>query len=958
MRRASGTEPLRVAIELPLRHQVELEDLLRDLYDPRSPLFRHFLSVEQFTDRFGPTQADYEEVVRFVARQGLTVSRVTPNRLVLDVAGPTERFEGAFHIEMGVYQHPVEHRTFFAPNVEPSIEAGIPILSVAGLTDRERPRPVSQQGGSLAAKSFAANGSGPGGAYLGSDMRQAYAHGLTLDGTGQAVALFELGPYDLRDIHGYFSSLGQPLMVPIVDVLLGGVDGLVPDGGDDGEVALDIEQAISLAPNLSSLIVYETYGRGNSELDVWNQIATDNVARQISSSWSYLVADANDEQVFMEFAAQGQNLFEASGDNGAYSAAMGMGFPTSDAFLVSVGGTRLTVDSDADAGVSWVSEVAWPNSGGGVSTTNVGLPNYQQGVANADNQGSTTLRNIPDVCAEAEFDNYVCSNGYCGGGWGGTSFAAPRWAGFLALVNQQANGTPIGFLNPSLYAIGQGAGYASDFHDISMGNNFNDASPALYSAVAGYDLVTGWGSPTGQNLIDALAPSPTGSNFTLMATPSLGEPPAPSATFVIESLPTGGFTDTIDLTATVVGVVPGMTTRLSAPTMSGSDSVNLTVTAAASTPESTFQVVVTGTSGNLSHAVFVTLGPRGFFLRAPRLVFVDQAAQTSLAIGVNPVNGFEDAVDVVVRGNLASGVTAGLSASQASPSDPPLQLTIAATALGTTGLYPLGLSGEADGGLTDFSPLLLAVSAAIGGGGPGIPIDLSATYNTLNIATDGVVFSQDGGLPSSGYAYSANLLAPARLLSGVQFVFGPPDQLDAVSCAAQSVPLPPAAFTTLWLFAAGIYGAQPAQEFSVGYADGTSDTFIQDLSDWDFPQDYRGEVEAVAMPYRNVGDGTRDSHLIQNLYAYSFPLDPSKVVKNLTLPQNSNVIVHAVTLMGLVTIDAGTVPVSDAGRDLPNDAGVEIPSPRGCGCTEGAGDPTVLSLGMIWLARLRRRRSR
>ena len=106
------------------------------------------------------------------------------------------------------------------------------------------------------------------------------------------------------------------------------------------------------------------------------------------------------------------------------------------------------------------------------------------------------------MAAEANQDFYVCHKGSCGTGWGGTSFAAPMWAGYLALVNQQAalNGnSPAGFIDPVIYPLGLGSGYANDFHDITSGNNG-------FPAVAGYDLITGWGSPN-SGLIDALAGS-------------------------------------------------------------------------------------------------------------------------------------------------------------------------------------------------------------------------------------------------------------------------------------------------------------------------------------------------------------------------------------------------------------------------------------------------------------------
>ena len=117
-------------------------------------------------------------------------------------------------------------------------------------------------------------------------------------------------------------------------------------------------------------------------------------------------------------------------------------------------------------------------SSGGYSTNGYAIPSYQQlpGVIDSSNQGSTTLRNVPDLAAEADCDNYWCASGSCQGGIGGTSLSTPRWAGFLALINEQAannNAPSAGFLNPTIYGIGTGPNYDSDFHDITSGNNNN-----------------------------------------------------------------------------------------------------------------------------------------------------------------------------------------------------------------------------------------------------------------------------------------------------------------------------------------------------------------------------------------------------------------------------------------------------------------------------------------------------
>ena len=141
------------------------------------------------------------------------------------------------------------------------------------------------------------------------------------------------------------------------------------------------------------------------------------------------------------------------------------------------------------------------------SKNGIPIPQYQKlsGVVNSQNHASSTLRNIPDVAAEANTNQWSCYDGSCFTGNGGTSFAAPQWAGILAMANEQAvsgGGTTFGFLNPKLYHIGIGTAYDSNFHDITSGSN------GQYSAVVGFDLVTGWGSPQGPDLIDTL----TGNN--------------------------------------------------------------------------------------------------------------------------------------------------------------------------------------------------------------------------------------------------------------------------------------------------------------------------------------------------------------------------------------------------------------------------------------------------------------
>jgi subtilase family serine protease len=502
----AGGQRMTMAIILRLRNQAELASLLKRLYDPSSPEYHHFLTVSEFTAQFSPTRRDYESVVKFARSKGFTVAHSPANRLLVHINGTVGQVNKAFHVSMTNYQHPTENRTFYSPDREPSLELSVPVAHIAGLNNFSIPRPKYKR----APANFRRNalGSGPNGAYLGSDMRVAYYGGTALTGSGQSVGLLEFDGYNLSDVTASFA--GQSNSVAIHNVLIDGAT--AGSDGDDAEQVLDIVQAASMAPGLSQIRVYIAPGNsqiGVGDVDVFNQMATENIAKQLSCSWGWNPDDtAQLDPIFEEFAAQGQTLFVASGDAGAYtgSNATDNSYPAEDVNVVSVGGTDLTTNG---AGGAWQSETAWSDSSGGPADDGFPIPSWQAGIANSSNQASSTVRNVPDVAMEANTDNYACDQGTCSGDYGGTSFAAPRWAGFLALVNQQAvsNGNAtLGFINPAIYSLGNGPSYDSVFHDITSGNN-NNGEGQSYNAVVGYDLVTGWGSPNGQNLINALAPS-------------------------------------------------------------------------------------------------------------------------------------------------------------------------------------------------------------------------------------------------------------------------------------------------------------------------------------------------------------------------------------------------------------------------------------------------------------------
>jgi subtilase family serine protease len=492
-----STQHLSLAISLPPRNEAELDTLLQQIYDPQSANYHHYLSVEEFTSRFGPAASDYAAVLHFAEANGLALIDTAANRMVVDVEGPASNIENAFRVTLGVYQHPTENRTFYAPDREPSLDLDVPLLHISGLDNFTLPRAKNARSQQLLQQaSSKTTGSGPGGQFIGSDMRAAYYGSGPLDGAGQSVGLFEFAGYELSDVKLYFDRVKQPIKVPVHGVALNGAHlGCPPKTCDDSEQVLDIEMAISMAPGLSQVVVYV----GNNDVSIFNQMAVDNTSKQLSCSWGWSDDEASIDPIFKEMAVQGQTVFVATGDDG--SATPGdVVWPADDPYITAVGGTDLTTNG---AGGSWLSETGWNGSAGMPSKNKVPIPNYQKraGVINALNKGSKTLRNIPDVAAEANTNQYSCFDGGCYGNNGGTSYAAPQWAGLIAMANQQAvasGASTLGFLNPALYLIGTGSAFDADFHDITSGSN------GKFTAVTGYDLVTGWGSPNAVNLIDDL----------------------------------------------------------------------------------------------------------------------------------------------------------------------------------------------------------------------------------------------------------------------------------------------------------------------------------------------------------------------------------------------------------------------------------------------------------------------
>jgi uncharacterized repeat protein (TIGR01451 family) len=515
-----GSTNMHLAIGLPLHNKEGLSNLLAQIYDSASTNFHRYLTPSEFTERFGPTEQEYQAVKDFATANRLTITTSHPNRMLLDISGAASDIERAFNVKLHVYQHPRENRKFFAVDAEPSVPPGLSVLDVSGLNNYVLPHPCSRVR-PMGASFTPQVGTGPSGTYLGKDLRAAYVPGVNLTGLGQIVGLLQFNGYDPNDISAYEALAGLP-NVPLENIYLDGYNGVPTGGNGQLEVSLDIEMVASMAPGVSLVLLYEggPFGFPN---DILNRMAQDNVAKQLSASWTWGGGpSATTDQIFQQMAFQGQSFFHSSGDSDAFlpgevddpSRAF---TPSSSPYITQVGGTTL---STTGPGGAYASETVWNwdiefgtnadgiGSCGGISTY-YSIPAWQQGIDMTINMGSTANRNIPDVAMVADNMFVLTFSGSQQLGIGGTSVASPLWAAFTALVNQQAAESglpPVGFLNPALYSIAKSSAYGSSFHDTTTGSNTWSLSPMLFPATPGYDLCTGWGSPNGANLINLLAP--------------------------------------------------------------------------------------------------------------------------------------------------------------------------------------------------------------------------------------------------------------------------------------------------------------------------------------------------------------------------------------------------------------------------------------------------------------------
>ncbi len=539
---------IHLAIGLPPRDAEGLRALADEVSTPGNKKYHQFLSLEQVTDRFGPSAADYQSLIDWARRNRLKVEAQYPHRLLLGVSGRAVDVGRALAVKLHYAERPDGSR-FYKPDRVPSLNLDTKISHIAGVDNFFVPhsRGGSQLGGT---------------AYASFDLRNAYADKcLGLTGAGESIGIMAYGGYSHADVAAYQSAAGlassgtcgaSTATSPpcLTDVMVGGFAGGI--NGFSTEAAADVELSIAMAPGLHQVKVFEGDSSGGcaSGDNIVAAMAAATDVKQFSSSVGFCVSD--NIALLEAMAIAGQSFFISSGDAGSGFTG---NFPNFNYFLQAkltvIGGTVLAMNG---SGISYQSEQAWKFSGGGVENfptfpatcptncipgtagcSNNCIPAWQQGIVTPQNGASATYRNEPDLAMPAQnvyiedHSNGVHTNSFCG-----TSASAPLMAGFMALANQQkcANSPGScmkgqGFINPTLYNIGRNASaYSNSIRDIS--GNSTDVSCGLTGqsapAVAGYDLATGWGTPK-CGLIDQLTCTVCNGNIATQGTP-------PSATCV------------------------------------------------------------------------------------------------------------------------------------------------------------------------------------------------------------------------------------------------------------------------------------------------------------------------------------------------------------------------------------------------------------------------------------------
>ncbi len=462
-----------------------------------------FLSRAEFAANHGADNSAIDQLRQFAQEKDLTVTDVSEERRTVKVEGTAANMIQAFDVKLDRYEHQGQQYRARTGSIKlpavlvPSVEA------VLGLDDR----PLAKTHFRVRAET-PATASAAGISYTPRQVAQLYDFPLDVDGTGETVGILELGGgYKQTDIQKYFSSLGikEPTVIS-VSVDNGQNNPTTPDSAD-GEVLLDIEVVGAVAPG-AKLVVYFAPNTSQGFQDALTTAIHDAVHKPsvISISWGSAESDWTAQAMTafdsaaQDAAALGVTICAASGDSGSTDGvadgANHVDFPASSPHILACGGTSLqSANSAIKSETVWNDGTQGGATGGGFSNQ-FPLPPWQASAKIKPPSGGG--RGVPDVSGDADpqtgYSVLVDGQSLV---IGGTSAVSPLWSGLIALLNQKL-GKPVGFLQPAIYAL---ASAANAFHDITSGSN------GAFTAGPGWDAATGLGSPSGQNLLQALSAS-------------------------------------------------------------------------------------------------------------------------------------------------------------------------------------------------------------------------------------------------------------------------------------------------------------------------------------------------------------------------------------------------------------------------------------------------------------------
>ena len=459
------------------------------------------VSREDFAKEFGADPADVQKVEAFAKEHHLAVEKVELGRRSVVLSGTLANAQKAFSAEVHCYRK--GDQTFRARTGELKIPSDLQDVIQGIFGFDQRPQASTKFRRRPAIRPLAASDT----SYTPIQVAQAYEYPTNLDGTGQTVALIELGGgYKTTDLKKYFKSLGLSKTPKVTAVSVDGAknEPVGDPNSADGEVLLDIEIAAAIAPG-AAFAVYFAPNTTQGFLDAITTAVHDtkHAPGVISISWGGPEdtwtgqAFTTYDQAFQDAATLGVTICVASGDSGSGDGETDgnahVDFPASSPNVLACGGSSLQVSAGQIR-----SETVWNDgadggaSGGGVSEQ-FPLPDYQESanVPISVNASKFAGRGVPDVAGDADpatgYQTLVDGQQIV---VGGTSAVAPLWAALIALVNQSL-GKNVGFVNPVLY----GSQNQSAFRDITSGNN------GAYQAAVGWDACTGWGSPIGPGIL-------------------------------------------------------------------------------------------------------------------------------------------------------------------------------------------------------------------------------------------------------------------------------------------------------------------------------------------------------------------------------------------------------------------------------------------------------------------------